>query len=218
MDWEYWVSGFPATFATSREKVWKQQLCHALPQAQHYESSISLQFVFTKDNYEKYQFDIDNLCEPVFAVLTSSLHWFSGARRNISLWTATKYIGNEQGLLIRSINSSLPLTPDKTPLFDEVYYGALPTRATDNDIPLWIMGLGQFKAPKKCSVRLVFENTPLSIATISTGKVKPIIDCLYPIIGGAQGTPKDEIIETLTVERVSSNGKKPALRITIWEG
>ena len=218
MDCEYWISGFPATFATSREKVWKQQLYQALSGKQHYQSGIGLQFVFTKDNYERYQFDIDNLCEPVFAVLTSSLHWFSGVRRNIALWTAAKCIGNEQGLLIRSIDSSSFLTPVNMPLFDEVYDGALPSKATDNDMPLWIRGLGQFKAEKKCSVRLKFENTPVSIATISTGKVKPIIDCLYPIIGGVPGAPNDEIIEMLTVERVGNNGKRPAVRITIWEG
>lgn len=218
MDCEYWISGFPATFATSREKAWKQQLCQALSEKQHFKSGISLQFVFTKDNYEKYQFDIDNLCEPVFAVLASSLHWFSGVRRNIALWTATKCIGNEQGLLMRSIDSSSLLTPVSMPLFDEVYDGAFPSKATDHEMPLWIRKFGQFKAIKKCSVRLVFENTPVSITTISSGKVKPIIDCLYPIIGGAPGAPNDEIIEALTVERASSNGKRPAVRITIWEG
>lgn len=218
MDNKYWVSGFPATFATSREKIWKQQIRQALSGKQHNDSSIDLQFVFTKSNYEKYQFDIDNLCEPVFAVLTSSLCWFSGNRRNITLWTARKCIGKEQGLLIQSIDSDTLLTPSNNPLFDEVYDGILPTKATDDNMPIWIRGLGQFKTIKKCSVRLRFENTLVSIATISSGKVKPIIDCLYPIIGGVPGAPNDEIIEMLTVERVSNNTERSTVRITIWEG
>lgn len=218
MDCKYWINGFPATFATSREKIWKQQICEALTGKQYDDSRVNLRFVFTKDNYDKYQYDIDNLCEPVFAVLTSSLHWFSGKRNNITCWTARKCIGEEQGLLIQNINSETLLAPSGTPLFDEVYGGVLPNKATDDNIPSWIKRLGQFKAVNACSIRLIFENTPVSIATISSGKVKPIIDCLYPIIGGIAGAPNDEIIEMLTVERVSNSTKKPAVRITIWEG
>lgn len=103
MDVRYWIPGFPATFATSREKAWKNQIYQALSGKQFCGNRIGLEFVFTRDNYEKYQFDIDNLCEPVFAVLTSSLGWFSGKRKNIALWTARKRIGDEQGLLIRNM-------------------------------------------------------------------------------------------------------------------
>ncbi len=85
-------------------------------------------------------------------------------------------------------------------------------------MPIWINELGKFKTIKKCSMRLRFENYPVSIATISSGKVKPIIDCLYPIIGGIPRAPNDEIIEMLTVERVNNNTERSAIRITIWEG
>ena len=217
MDCKYWVNGFPATFATSREKIWKQQIYQALVGKQYDDNKVNLHFVFSKDNYDKYQYDIDNLCEPVFAVLTSSLRWFSGKRGNITLWTASKCTGKEQGLLIRNIDSDTALTPSSVPLFDEVYDGVLPKKATDDKIPSWIKRLGQFNVVNACAIRLSFENTPVSIATISSGKVKPIIDCLYPIIGGVPGAPNDEIIEMLTVERVSNSTNKPAVRITIWE-
>ncbi len=217
MDCAYWINGFPATFATSREKIWKIQLFKALSDKQYSDNSIDLKFTFTEENYNKHQFDIDNLCEPVFAVLTNPLGWFSGKRTNIELWTARKCIGKNQGLLIQNINSGTQLAPNTIPLFDKVYNGLLPNKATDGAIPLWISSFGQFKPIKKCSVRLRFENTPVSIATISSGKVKPIIDCLYPIIGGLPGAPKDEIIEMLTVERISNNTHISAVRITIWE-
>lgn len=217
MSSEYWIGGFPATYSTGREKPWKQRLNQALSGKQYHENTIDLQFVFTKDNYEKRPYDIDNLCEPVSAVLTSSLRWFSGSRRNISLWTARKHIGKEQGLLIRDTNSSI-LTPSNMPLFNEVYGGALPTRATDDGLPLWIKNLGEFKVGKKCSVRLTFQNMPVNIADISTGNVKSIIDCLYPILGGGPKAPNDRIIEMLTVERVSSNDEMPGVRIAVWEG
>lgn len=176
-----------------------------------------MQFVFTSDNYEKYQFDIDNLCEPVFAVLTLSLGWFSGKRRNITLWTARKCVGKEQGIFIQNIDSNTLLAPSTTPYFDEIYDGVFPAKATDDNIPSWIRKSGQSKVIKKCAVRLQFENTPVSIATISSGKVKPITDCLYPIVGGVPGAPKDEIIEMLTVERTNNIIRKSAVRITIWE-
>lgn len=217
MDVRYWIPGFPATFATSREKAWKNQIYQALSGKQFCGNRIGLEFVFTRDNYEKYQFDIDNLCEPVFAVLTSSLGWFSGKRKNIALWTARKRIGDEQGLLIRNIDSCPPEIASSSPLFDEVYDGALPAKATDDSMPLWIKKFGRFKTLKRCSIRLQFENTPVSIATISSGKVKPVIDCLYPIIGGVSGAPHDEIIDMLIVERVCNSAQRPAVRITIWE-
>ncbi len=157
------------------------------------------------------------ICEPVFAVLTTSLGWFSGRRTNISLWTARKYIGDAQGLLINTIAAESALTPSSIPIFDEVYDGVLPNRATDTAIPLWIESLGQFNIENKCSIWLIFENKRINIANISNGKVKPIIDCLYPIIGGFPGAPKDHIIEMLTVEKVSSNTERSSVRITIWE-
>ena len=217
MKCNYWISGFPATFATAREIIWKKQIFEALSGKAYDESSISLKFVFTKDHYERFQFDIDNLCEPVFAVLTTSLGWFSGKRRNITRWTARKCIGQEQGLLISAIDADTPSLPSGIPIFDEVYEGVLPNSATDPEIPLWMAGLGQFKRADRLSLRLIFQNTPLSIATISSGKVKPIIDCLYPIIGGVPGAPKDEIIEMLTGERESRSAKKPSIRIAIRE-
>ena len=223
MKTKYWISGFPATFATNREKEWKDQIYKALSGKQYCGSSIGLEFIFNKDNFGKYQFDIDNLCEPVFAVLTSSLGWFSGKRTNIALWTARKRIGDEQGLLIYSIDSCPPEIANCSPLFDEVYDGKLPEKATDKVLPSWIderikEKFGQqFKPPKRCSVRLQFENMQYSIATISDGKVKPIIDCLYPIIGGDPGAPRDEIIDALVVERVSSSAQRKAVRITVWE-
>ena len=163
------------------------------------------------------------MCEPVFAVLTSSLGWFSGKRINIEFWIARKRIADEQGLLIYSIDSCPPEIASSSPLFDEVYDGKLPEKATDKILPSWIderikEKFGQqFKPPKRCSVRLQFENMQYSIATISVGKVKPVIDCLYPIILGDPGMPRDDKIDTLIVERVSNNAQRPAVRITIWE-
>jgi hypothetical protein len=119
--------------------------------------------------------------------------------------------------MIRNIDSCPPEIASSSPLFDEVYDGALPAKATDDSMPLWIKKFGRFKTLKRCSIRLQFENTPVSIATISSGKVKPVIDCLYPIIGGVSGAPHDEIIDMLIVERVCNSAQRPAVRITIWE-
>jgi len=79
------------------------------------------------------------LCEPVFAVLTSSLGWFSGKRINIEFWIARKRIADEQGLLIYSIDSCPPEIASSSPLFDEVYDGKLPEKATDKILPSWIV-------------------------------------------------------------------------------
>jgi hypothetical protein len=73
------------------------------------------------------------------------------------------------------------------------------------------------KVNNACTIHIQFGSKNLSIATISDGKVKPVIDCLYPIIGGSAGAPEDEKIEAIVVEKQIENLEDDMVKITIWE-
>lgn len=42
---------------------------------------------------------------------------------------------------------------------------------------------------------------PVNLGDISTGRVKNVIDCLYPVIGGSAGAPLDDRVTRLEVWR-----------------
>ncbi|QAT39091.1 hypothetical protein [Clostridium sp. JN-9] len=218
MSKEYWIKGKPATFATSREKPWKEEIINTLGNKKNNFEAIEFEFIFNDDNFKKYEFDIDNLCEPVFAVLTTTLGWFYGKRINIKYWKAKKRIGDIEGLYIREIDKNTVSLPNTIPIFDAIFKGKFPNKATDEAIPKWIKEISEFKkANNKCTIHLQFGSKNLSIATISNGKVKPIIDCLYPIIGGNAGAPEDEKVETIIVEKQIENLEDNMVKVTIWE-
>ena len=64
---------------------------------------------------------------------------------------------------------------------------------------------------------MLFGAQKLSIASLSDGKVKHIIDCLYPLIGGKKGAPEDHRIVELYVVKSVPGLNNDQVQITIWE-
>ncbi len=215
---EYWVPGRPATFATNHEVPWKGKIKEHIGSEINTYNSVEIEFKITKANIEKYAFDIDNLCEPVFAVLTSQLGWFGSKRANINSWRAIKTQNEIEGMILKDVRSIGFIKPEYPAVFDAVYQGKFPNKATEVLMPEWIKSHSGFKGVnKQCAIRLLFGTKTLSIATISSGKVKPIIDCLYPILGGLCGAPDDHKITELYVEKSVEELTEDQVRITIWE-
>ena len=50
-------------------------------------------------------------------------------------------------------------------------------------------------------VQIQFGSAAVNLGDIATGKTKPIIDCLFPVLGGTSGDPDDDRISTLQVEK-----------------
>ncbi|MBC2726966.1 hypothetical protein [Desulfosporosinus sp.] len=218
-----WVGGVPATYATKAERPWKDCLSDTVtltPQSEVGYTGLDLRFILPTFAPKGHPLDVDNLCEPVFSVLIGKLGWFQGKRPNLRWWHATKAEGISYGVQITAIKAVMYDTEDGLgkPIFDSVYTGDLPSKATDTQLPIWISRLktNPIKKDSRFVVRLLFGNEKINIGDIATGKVKSLIDCLYPIIGGISGNPEDWRIDSLIVHKGISTLQHDSVRISIW--
>jgi hypothetical protein len=165
--------------------------------------------------------DVDNLCEPVFSVLVNRLQWFEGRRRNIRWWYASKKLSSESGLkLTLSAEPVWEQNLGLTPFFDHLYTGPLPMSGTDPELARWAASLYNDKPVLRCrnlAVFLRFADEKINLGNIAAGSVKFLIDCLYPILGGAPGRPEDWRNRTMAVEKCSKGLSTGCVRVTIWE-
>lgn len=217
------MHGIPATFATKGEVPWKKALecsVYSIPIPSSENFGLNLKFILPTLAPNNHPLDIDNLCEPVFSVLVNKLGWFGGKRPNIKWWRAMKICGQPSGLQL-SAETRIPLEMTRlfgNLLFDGVYEGELPRKATDNQIPSWLNSLKEFESSQnngRFVIRLQFGGLKLNIGNIATGEVKSIIDCLYPVIGGLKGKPEDWRVDALQVEKGTTN-LDDSVRISIW--
>jgi len=77
------VRQIPATFATSRERKWKGVLSDGIPEAPEGsgERGLSVTFRLAELARKGHPFDVDNLCEPLFAVAVGKKRFFAGRCR-----------------------------------------------------------------------------------------------------------------------------------------
>jgi hypothetical protein len=198
----YRVPGVPATFATRGEGEWRQLLAEQLPDAVA-GSGLALKFILPAADEWKLKADIDNFCEPVFSALINRKGWLGGRRAKLMFWTAQKSVGAEPGLEV-SAYTEQPNTP--TPagriILDGTFSGVLPRRATDAATAEWAAGLIGSYSPTgadRFDLTLEFAEPGVNIGDIATGKVKSLIDCLHPVIGGTAKAPEDWRIDRLSV-------------------
>ena len=62
-----------------------------------------------------------------------------------------------------------------------------------------------------------FGNRHLNLGDVSTGKIKHIIDGLYPLVGGMPGRPDDWRISAMAVEKGSRDLLPQSISVTVWE-
>jgi hypothetical protein len=89
-------------------------------------------------------------------------------------------------------------------IFEGVYRGKLPKRGSDTDIAEWLeankANIRKVNAAP-FAVSLSFGSARVNIADVSTGPTKPIIDNLFPLIGGTVSQPDDWRIQSLLVQK-----------------
>jgi len=220
---EFFIPGVPATFATKGEIPWRQALTRSIEDPGD-QAFLGVRLSFTLPTLEPrgHPLDIDNLCEPVFSILINARGFFKARRPNLHWWEATKAKGEEHGVRV-ILEKSQPggLTPELgEPSFNQLYSGTLPSSATDPDIPNWLSSLGVCKAVDssgRFALQLDFLNPRVNVGMIATGKVKSIIDCLYPLLGGSKGKPEDWRIDRLLVTKGFSSDLAGAVRIGLWD-
>jgi hypothetical protein len=215
-----WIPGRPATFATRSEIPWRAKVLSCLAGAQPGEwNGLTADFILPTLRPRGMWLDLDNLCEPLFSALIGGAGWFGGRRPNLCWWRATKREGNPTGASVEPSAGAPPEVPShfRLPLVDAVYSSALPTKATDPKIPGWLASVAACNLDSgACALRLQFGADAVNIADMSAGKVKPAIDCLYPVLGGAAGAPEDWRIDWLQVEKGVAGAGASGLRVTIW--
>ena len=162
-------------------------------------------------------FDLDNLCEPVISVLVNGKGWLRGRRPNIRWWSAERHVASPTGCRIHLADDVADDHLSGQTIFEGVYTGEFPNRATDTRIADWMAGSVQDQPTdgRDFGVALGFGTDAINLGDIATGPVKSIIDNLYPLLGGAVGSPEDWRIERLLVCKERSDLASNEIRITI---
>lgn len=215
----YWVPGEPATFSTKKEEKWKKDLQSELAGIIPREcEGVSLDFILSTLAPNGHPLDLDNLCEPVFSVLCGKLGWFSGRRPNINKWSACKSVGKNTGVHIKVSDFEFNISNNSRVVFDSVYSGVLPKKATDINFIEWVeqQVAIDIQRRERYSIRIEFGGVAVNIGEIATGRVKSIIDCMVPILGGKRGAPEDWRINQLAVSKGAENLNAEQVRIRIW--
>jgi hypothetical protein len=215
----YWISGEPATFATKKEKIWKETLHGELTGVVPGEcDGVSLKFLLPTLAPNGHPLDIDNLCEPVFSVLSGKLGWFGSKRSNIKYWNAYKSVAQNTGVHIQLKDSGFEVYSNFVLDFDEIYSGELPQNARNKNFIAWCekKKIPSMQHRERYCVKIEFGGFASNIGDIATGKVKSIIDCLVPVLGGREGAPEDWRIDSLSVSKGVENLNQGEVRIMIW--
>jgi hypothetical protein len=94
----------------------------------------------------------------------------------------------------------------------------LPRSARDENFAAWVSRTMSRPARSLggLTVELGFAG-PVNLGDIATGRLKNVIDCLYPLIGGRPGAPNDSrvtVIEATRMHREVAAG----VRVRVTEG
>lgn len=201
------VAGDPAPFATAGERPWREALEAALGHVTFDPAGtvLSLDFIVSAPPGYPMGADLDNLCEPVIAVVAGRLGWFGGRRPGIlGLW-ARKRVGTPTSCEISVFSDWVQVPLGNAPvLFDGTWAGELPRSGRDLVFAQWIgRELRALPSPgSRVAVRLEFAGR-LNIADVSTGRLKNVIDGLWPVLGGTPGAPDDSRVAILAVTQGS---------------
>ena len=181
------IHGSPATFATRREQEWKRVLSDGIPKpsGDSNERGVNVTFQLTDLAPRGHPLDVDNLCEPLFAVLVGTRRWFGGRRPNIQWWETRKLLGDLPGCGLEVLPQHWPDVPGDIPLIDETYEGAMPTSAKDRVLVDWAEQVGRrsdsLSEIKLARLFLSFGSERTNIGDIAIGTVKSLVVCLYPL-------------------------------------
>jgi hypothetical protein len=215
---DLFVIGKPASFATRGEQPWKQAIVASLgglsPDVRA--AFLELDFVVAPTAGYAEGADLDNLCEPVFSTLVNRLGWFGGRRPNVKAFRAQKAVGLPTGCRVRVTATGWDdVWITGTDIFDQSIIMPLPRSARDEAYASWVtQGMTRPADPTGAlGVEIRVAGT-VNLGDIATGRLKNVIDCLHPVIGGFAGAPSDDRITRLEVWR-SDEAVSGTLRVRV---
>ncbi len=221
---EFWIAGEPATFATKRERPWKEAIRQAVPDGEAccQSGGMLLDFQVQSRQRGNQPFDIDNMCEPVFSAMINQLGWLGGRRPNLMWFRARRLLKAPAGCAARLEQGDAPeFQPDGYRLaFRDVYVAPLPKSGTAPELPAWLTELPGVPSAtnESVSIKLSFAGTKMNLGDIATGTVKSTIDCLYPLLGGTAGAPDDWKVNALQCEKGAAGAPAEGVLIEVWSG
>jgi hypothetical protein len=158
---------------------------------------------------------LDNLLDPLLSVLVNRVGWFGGRRPAIEFIWATKSSADRPGCELELLRQP-PGSPISEPvLIDDVYEGPPPRSARDEPLAAWVRD--HVVAPegpgRSFGVALWFGDPRVNLGDVATGRAKPVVDCLWPTLGGRPGAPHDHLVREL---RLSRETTRAGIRIVLW--
>lgn len=212
-----WIDGPPAAFAGGEpERRWRQTLQSALePHAPDPAArGLRVSFALPPPAPGRPGADLDNLLDPLLSVLVNRVGWFSGRRPAIDFIWATKSAADRPGCELELLRRP-PGSPIGEPvLIDDLYEGPPPLSARDESLAAWVRE--HLVAPPpggSFGVALRFGDPPVNLGDAATGRAKPVIDCLWPALGGTPGAPHDHLVREL---RLSRDATLAGVQIALW--
>lgn len=202
------VAGRPSPFATAGERPWKDAIAADLtalrPSPQG--AFLELDFVVAPAIGYAGGADLDNLSEPVFSVLINRLGWFGGSRPNVRAFRARKALAQQTGCRIRVTDERWTDSWIEGPvLLAGASTGPLPMSARDDGFAAWAAKTMTRPASPSAAVGVELRFAgPINLGDIATGRLKNVIDCLYPVLGGRKGAPNDARITALEATRMAA--------------
>lgn len=203
---DQFIAGRPSSFATAAERPWKEAIAAGLPEVQTSTRATFLELAFAVAPAVGYAegADLDNLCEPVFSVLANRLGWFGGSRPNVRAFRARKTLAEPTGCRIRITEARwADAWLAGHFLLDGTYADQLPRSARDASFAAWVARTMSRPARPSggIAVELGFAGA-VNLGDIATGRLKNVIDCLYPVIGGRPGAPNNARITAIEATRM----------------
>ena len=214
------VPGRPAPFATADERPWKEAIAATLASVQPADGGTFLELDFAVAPAIGYArgADLDNFCEPVFSVLANRLGWFGKRRPNVLAFRSRKKVAEPTGCRIRITDELWEDAWISGPvLLAGVWAGPLPLSARDAGFADWVaQAMIRAASPSAVlGVELRFAG-PVNLGDIATGRLKNVIDCLHPVLGGRPGAPDDARIVVLEAARMDPE-VKGTVRVRVVE-
>jgi hypothetical protein len=213
---DHFVSGVPCTFATAGERAWKQAIADALRDAPTPRGCSGLMLEFALPTCPSGQpRDLDNLCEPNLPRARELLGWFDGSARTSNGGRRACVASPTASGCARCLAHARVWRP--APALEFVYSGPLPRSGTDASMPAALSSrVSRPLAGEAIACELLFGSRTLNLGDIATGRVKNVIDCLYPALGGKAGAPDDHRIRTLEVRRNCSEAPLDGVIVRLW--
>jgi hypothetical protein len=207
----WFVTGRPTPFAGGEnERNWKVALREqsVAPTDDQGQTHVEMRFALASARMSPSGSDLDNLIEPVVSVLVNGLGWAGGRRPNLQEVAASKRSADTEGVQVAfgAVAASWSSLLLDEVLLDDIYLGPPPRSATEPQFTEWVVShMGGPLNGRPAAVRLWFSDPATNLGEIATGRSKPLIDCLWPVLGGRPGAPDDWRIQDLVVRKGGLN-------------